>query len=163
MKWELIILGIILILGIFFINVKAPLCYPGKEIHYETFVTYEGEVVNEIREELKKNPLYIMRVNGDSMEPNIYSDDECLCIPQKNYNIGDIIAFYVPVNGKIELIGHRISAKSGYFFKTKGDNNNFEDNFQIEKEQIFCKIPEKNLLDKFKFIIFGEFQLNLNT
>jgi len=162
MKWEYLIL-VILILGIISLNVKAPLCYPGKEKTDITFVTYEGEIVDEIKEDLRKNPLYIMNVNGESMKPSINHNDECLCVPQKDYYVGDIIAFFIPINGKVELIGHRITAKSNDIFKTRGDNNKYEDSFELEKEQIFCKIPEKNLLEKFKFVIFDEVNIDLNT
>ena len=162
MKWEYLILGL-LILGIVLLNVESPLCYPGKEEKPITFITYETDVVDEIKEELKKTNFYLMGVNGESMKPSMNHNDECLCVSQNDYSVGDIVAFFIPINGKVELIGHRVIAKSDDIFKTKGDNNDFEDNVEISKDQVFCKIPERNLFDKIKFIVLKEIKIDLNT
>lgn len=39
------------------------------------------------------------------------------------------------------------------YIETKGDNNDSPDSWKIEQDQVFCKVPETSLLEKFKFAI----------
>ena len=145
------ILVLIIVITLFF-RIEIPMCYNTAEPKPpETFVLYAREVVEEVKQEIEKNPFYYLRISGNSMQPAIKSGDTCVCIPRINYNEGDIISFYIPVDNQVELIAHRIKGKDNNKFITKGDNNNIQDSWVLDEEQIFCKIPEKNLFEKFKF------------
>jgi len=134
-------------------NVKKSMCYRSLEKKPPiTFVIYDEAKSEEIKQDIQTEPF--VKINGKSMEPTIEHNDFCLCSPQLNYEVNDIIAFYVPApDNKIELIAHRIIIKNNTLFRTKGDGNPYADNQMINKEQIFCKIPEKKLFDKFQFAI----------
>lgn len=153
----------VLIIGfILFFQVKIPLCYQAEEERPITrFVTYEAEKVQEIKADIQKKPYYQIRINGKSMKPAIQHGDVCVCNLQQDYNVDDIVSFYVPTNGEVELIAHRIIIEDEGKFRTKGDFNAFADNRLISKEQIFCKIPEATLFEKFKFALveYGEFRI----
>jgi len=143
-----VLIGISLVL--LFSKIPVPDCYPSKEkTEIQTNVTYSAEEIEEIKENVEKTTTYIVHVNGKSMEPLINHDDECLCLFENDYKIGDVVAFYIPYNRQIELISHRIIKENADGIITKGDNNNIEDPFTIKQEQIFCKIQETSLLKRF--------------
>lgn len=151
-----------LIIGfVLFFQIKIPMCYQAEEKRPVTeFVTYDAEKVEEIKADIKKKPYYQIRINGESMTPAIQHNDICVCSIQQDYNVDDIVSFYVPVDDKVELVTHRI-VKEDIKFTMKGDNNPAPDIELISKEQIFCKIPDVNLFDKFKFALveYGRFRI----
>ncbi len=158
MKFDIImyILMITLFLVLLF-QIKVPFCYEVPEKQPVTFAIYEEEVVSTIKQDIKETLFYFMKINGHSMEPTIKHNQACLCVEAETYKEKDIVSFYVPAEeGKIELIAHRVVRKEDNLFYTKGDNNPVGDDWVIKKDQIFCKIPETSIFDKFKFAILNE-------
>ena len=157
-----IYLAILIIAFLFLFQIKIPLCYQSPEKRPIRYVIYDEEIATKIKTDIQEKPYYSVRINGESMEPSIKHDDVCACYAQPDYNVNDIISFYVPApDNKIELIAHRIIIEDEGKFRSKGDANPFADSQMIEKEQIFCKIPETSLFEKFKFAIveYGEFRI----
>lgn len=157
MKKQIIYIIIAIIL-IFIVTqpilIKVPLCTDIPEEAPITFITYDEEITESIRQDLEQEPFQYFRISGKSMEPSIKHNQKCVCVRKNNYEKGDIISFFVPTgDNKVELIAHRIIDKSNNYFTTKGDNNNIEDDYKITEENIFCSIPETSLTEKFKFII----------
>lgn len=149
-------LAVLLIGFLFLFKTTIPLCYQAPEEKPITaFVLYDEEIIDKIREDIAKRPFYLVKINGQSMEPTIKHNDVCVCYSEQNYNVNDIIAFYVPLDNKIELVSHRIIEENDGF-KTKGDGNKAPDSQLIEEKQIFCKVPETTLFDKFRFAIMEE-------
>lgn len=81
----------------------------------------------------------VVAIGSGSMEPVIYRGDAILLTKRNDYNnmeVGEVLAF--KNNGV--LITHRIigieKRKNNYIFKTKGDNNNDIDTFDVHEEDI---------------------------
>ncbi|MGE3856464.1 MAG: signal peptidase I [Dehalococcoidia bacterium] len=64
---------------------------------------------------------------GNSMEPLYHQGDLVLLRKADGYNIGDIVAFNDPVQG---LVLHRIRAREGLLWVTRGDNRGSDDIFK---------------------------------
>ncbi len=162
-KFTAIILVLIALVAL--LMVETPMCYNVPEPKpREEVVSYDARVVDVINTQIKKVQFYYVRITGNSMSPAIDDGDTCLCLTKENYNIGDIVSFFVPDKGKVELISHRIITEEDDKFTTKGDFNSIEDNWVINEDQIFCQIPEESLFNKFKFAIesggrFGIFSI----
>jgi len=154
MKKKSIVIILFIIITLFFIKTEIPMCYNYPPEDVKTFVIYEKGVIDNIKEKIKEQAFYLVKISGKSMNPSIKNGDTCVCIPKTNYSKGDIISFYVPIaEFQAESITHRIVKEVNGTFRTKGDNNPYEDNYIIKKEQIFCQIPERNLFDKFRFAV----------
>lgn len=93
-----------------------------------------------------------------SMVPTIYAGDVVVTYKDKNnhYNNGDIITFTSDINGGINIT-HRIKetyiVNNIYSYKTKGDNNNTEDNEIVKGNRVLgkviLKIPKVGFLQQF--------------
>ena len=157
MVWKLVSVTSVLVLIVVIVllfRVDIPMCYNTfeEEPTTETFVLYPVEIIEVIQAQIQKAPFHYVKIAGNSMQPTIKDGDTCVCIPRISYSKGDIVSFYIPVDNKVELIAHRIVEEVDNRFKTQGDNNNnIPDGWTLDEEQIFCKIPEKNLFEKFKF------------
>lgn len=83
---------------------------------------------------------FYMIMSG-SMEPEFKAKDAVIVKEQNEYKVGDIVAFG---NGGAVTV-HRIIEENEQeqTFKTKGDNNNVEDQFSIKKENIKGKYVAK--------------------
>ena len=68
--------------------------------------------------------LYV--ANGYSMLPTINDGEKVLIKSKKQYEVGDIVAFYYDANPKV-IILHRIIFVREKTFFAKGDNNSFVD------------------------------------
>lgn len=68
-------------------------------------------------------------VKGDSMEPTLLEGDLVVLARSDEYEIGDVIAYRVSSMGDATLI-HRIVAVEDGRFLTKGDNNDFVDDYR---------------------------------
>lgn len=158
MKYKIIsitsVLILVLVVALLF-QIKMPLCYAsGEKPSPETFILYDSQVIAQVKENIRQSPFHYVKVNGQSMQPSIRHRDMCVCLPQETYKVDDIVSFYIPSeNNKVELIIHRIVDDENNKFTTRGDNNNIIDSWELTKDQIFCKVPEKNLFDKFRFAI----------
>ena len=148
-------LAVVLLLIVLVSQVKVPMCYgtpegTPEEQQPKEPVFYETKIINTISQQIKESPFYI-KIIGESMYPSIESGDTCICTSQEDYKEGDVVSFYVPAGDGVELIAHRIISENNNQFTTKGDSNNIQDSWVINKDQIFCQIPEGNLFEKFKF------------
>jgi signal peptidase len=56
------------------------------------------------------------------------------------YNVGDIISYYAKINGKEEIVTHRIFRIGGNVYLTKGDANQALDEEKIVPRLIIGKV-----------------------
>lgn len=70
---------------------------------------------------------------GNSMEPLYHQGDMVILRQADAYNIGDIVAFNDPVQG---LVLHRIRAREGQLWITRGDNRGSDDIFKSRDSDI---------------------------
>lgn len=78
---------------------------------------------------LRGGTAYVI-VSGQSMEPALHAGDLVLTIPERTYDVGDVVAYRIPEGepGAGVLVIHRIiggSASAGYI--TQGDNRDGRD------------------------------------
>lgn len=86
---------------------------------------------------IKPFGIQVFTVQSDSMKPKFSRGDIIIIKEEKEYNIGDVITYQ---SEEGELITHRIINKNENVIKTKGDNNNTEDEENIKKEKIIGKV-----------------------
>ena len=80
---------------------------------------------------------------SDSMSPVIEKGSLLFVKEQKEYETGDIVAFYAPYGGQVLCVTHRIVDKvreDAYI--TKGDANDREDRLVVRKGQIAGIVTE---------------------
>lgn len=81
----------------------------------------------------------LAEVVSDSMSPEINKGDVIMVVPQDEYEVGDVVAFY----DSIGLLTHRIvSQNEDGSFVTQGDNNDSNDNEALKKEYIIGKVVD---------------------
>ena len=79
----------------------------------------------------------LAEVVSDSMDPTIKKGDVIMVVPQDEYEVGDIVAFY----DSIGILTHRIySENEDGTFVTKGDNNRSKDFDSLKQEYIIGKV-----------------------
>ena len=103
----------------------------------------------------EKLPIRLLIVRSNSMYPTLKKGDVILIKKYNNYKQGDIVTYAEDSN---YLITHRIIEKNNNSFKTKGDNNNSEDDKTIQLENIKGKVililNRKNQISIFLLMIF---------
>jgi len=139
-KTLLIIIGIFLLV---YYTQQVPYCVP-LSIDYsakEQIPTeyLEPEII-ETSKKIEDRGFIIVHTIGESMLPSIRPNSKCVCQRKKNYEIGDIVLYYMESEDGFIGIAHRIVAEDGDTVYTKGDNNNFIET--IREENIMCYIPE---------------------
>lgn len=85
----------------------------------------------------EKLPIRLLIVRSNSMYPTLKKGDVILIKKYNNYKQGDIVTYAEDSN---YLITHRTIEKNNNSFKTKGDNNNSEDDKTIQLENIKGKV-----------------------
>ena len=85
----------------------------------------------------EKLAVRLLIVKSNSMYPTLQKGDVILIKKYNNYKQGDIVTYAEDSN---YLITHRIIEKNNNSFKTKGDNNNSEDDKTIQLENIKGKV-----------------------
>jgi len=85
-----------------------------------------------------RTPVPFIRIKSDSMLPVLKTGDIVLVERNKASQIGDVIAYYNPIQGRI--IVHRVIDRKDNCFLTKGDNTQRIDFFRPCPEQILGKI-----------------------
>ncbi len=127
--------------------IKKPVCYfPEEEIEGRDPVEKD---ISLKEERLKEEGVTAQLHSGTSMVPYINPGEVCLCEKQEEYHVGDAISFYTYYDDELIFVVHRIYdiLPSGKFL-TLGDNNNKTiDPWILDKEQVFCRIMEKSLLE----------------
>ncbi|OGM24676.1 signal peptidase I [Candidatus Woesebacteria bacterium RIFCSPHIGHO2_02_FULL_38_9] len=107
----------------------------------------------------------LMVVQTGSMEPAIptgsiissgNSVDIVSPIPSAKFSVGDIITFST---GKNIFVSHRVvkvvNKDGGFFYQTKGDNNNSADNNMIEENKVIGKV-ENTLPYLGRLVVFAK-------
>ena len=86
-------------------------------------------------------PATFVLVRGDSMVPTYDNGDFLLAYPQPSYQVGDIVAYKVPVGeiGAGHLVVHRISAVTSAGFELQGDNNPASDPWIATTADLWAK------------------------
>lgn len=84
-----------------------------------------------------KLPIRLLKVKSNSMYPVLKKGDIILIKRYNNYKNGDIITYAEDSN---YLVTHRIIEKNNNSFKTKGDNNDSEDDKTIKLKNIKGKV-----------------------
>lgn len=96
--------------------------------------------------------IFPMIVLTDSMYPEIKSGDLIICntLEPEQVQEGDVISFFDPMGSGTSVVTHRVMEiiveDGGISFRTKGDNNNAEDQVLV---------PEKNLVGIYRSRIPG--------
>lgn len=99
-------------------------------ISFYTLIINRNEIINKL-------PVKYLVVKSNSMNPTLCIDDIIIIAKQKEYKVGDIIAYNY--EGKY-LITHRIIQEDNKDFITKGDNNNSPDKESVNIESVQGKV-----------------------
>ena len=76
-----------------------------------------------------------------SMVPTLEVYDVIIVKAEENYQVGDIITFYVQnENGELESYTHRIVSCGDGFYMTQGDANQEWDNWEVYRQNVVGKI-----------------------
>lgn len=79
---------------------------------------------------------------SESMKPHINWADLVIVSAQDEttYEVGDIVSFYAEIDGREEVITHRIHEIGGNVYITKGDNNTYPDEEFLKPRLIIGKV-----------------------
>lgn len=86
---------------------------------------------------------FAVAVATGSMKPNINKGDVVVIEKLQEYDeleIGDVIAYKYNDRIIIHRVVNMVKDNSRYYFYTKGDNNNSEDNYAVYEEKIIGKV-----------------------
>lgn len=89
---------------------------------------------------IKPFGIQILKVDSNSMSPELKKGDIIVIKKEKDYNVGDIIAYKTKDK---YLITHRIIEKDENVYVTKGDNNNTKDEEKVCQNFIQGKVISK--------------------
>lgn len=91
-----------------------------------TMNKYNAKTFELMKTQIETNGSLEITAFGNSMYPTIKDGERLTIIPQKEYSVGDIIAYVYSLD-PLNIIIHRIICKRKNSVFTKGDNNNFID------------------------------------
>lgn len=86
--------------------------------------------------------VFPMIVLTDSMYPEIAAGDLIICntVEAEDVKVNDVISFYDPMGNGTSVVTHRVleivSEDGQLSFRTKGDNNNAEDQMLVPQEKL---------------------------
>jgi len=86
-------------------------------------------------------PYYVYAIESGSMEPMLERGDLIIVKRESDYNVGDVVTFYLP--HRKEYITHRIVRIENNMYYTKGDANDSEDNYGLLLKDISGKFKYK--------------------
>ena len=93
-----------------------------------------------IRQSLENGERLELTLHGNSMFPTI-QEGEKVCISKKNeYEVGDIVAYYLCRGGGVVIIIHRLLWIRKTFVIAKGDNNKKADPYRIPVENVLGSV-----------------------
>ena len=98
------------------------------------------QCIDFLKNELENKGEISLTVNGDSMLPILKNGDMVKVQNCNLYKLGDIVAYFLVVDGKLKLIVHRVIFVRKTYVLTKGDNNEFIDTMKVGYNQILGKI-----------------------
>ena len=89
-----------------------------------------------LNEEIEQKGVVKLTVHGNSMFPILKNGDLVTIEKGNQYNLGDVVAYFMVVDDKLKIIVHRIVLKRRDYLLTKGDNNNFIDNIKVKNTMV---------------------------
>lgn len=89
-----------------------------------------------LNEEIEQKGVVQLTVHGNSMFPILKDGDLVTIEKGHQYNLGDVVAYFMVVDDKLKIIVHRIVLKRRDYLLTKGDNNNFIDNIKVKNTMV---------------------------
>ena len=93
-------------------------------------------LVQLIKDKLDKDGQIALMVHGNSMFPTFHNNQIVKVKKSSNISIGNIIAYYLVVDGVLKIIVHRVIFKRKEYVLTRGDNNGFIDTVKVKNESI---------------------------
>lgn len=93
-----------------------------------------------LQEEIERNGQIQLTVHGDSMLPIIKDGEVVAVVKSYQYNIGDVIAYYMIAENRVNIVVHRVIFSREKYVLSKGDNNDFIDPLRVPIKQIIGKI-----------------------
>lgn len=121
-------------------------------VFFVFIMIYFGDLIYNLQQGNGKMPIvnaYV--IVSPSMVPTIQVNDAIVVrrIKGEDLEIGDIITFsssdpsYPGLTVTHRIVGKYLSQKGGYIFRTKGDNNNLQDNALVTEDSIYGKVVIK--------------------
>ena len=86
-------------------------------------------------------PYYVYAIESGSMEPMLERGDLIIVKRESDYNVGDVVTFYLP--HRKEYITHRVVRIENSMYYTKGDANDVEDSYGLLLKDISGKYKYK--------------------
>ena len=75
-----------------------------------------------------------------SMDPSLPVGSVSIVKKFPSYSVGDIISYYSEIDGKEQVVTHRVTALGGNVFVTKGDANEVADRELVPQRTIIGKV-----------------------
>lgn len=105
------------------------------EIFYLTFVAiiilFSADIFN---------PYYSFTNISDSMNPSINRGSITIVKQFSDYKLSDAIAYYAQIDGRTQIITHRITGIGGNVYTTKGDANDVSDRELVKPRLVIGKV-----------------------
>lgn len=127
---------------------KVPDCYyPDFEVQVKKV---EEEDIAKTQNVLEEQGTISKYLSGLSMYPTLRPGQICSCIKTDDYQVRDIVSFYIYEGSNPIFVSHRIHEvlPDGQII-TKGDNNWKIDSWTITENEIFCEIEHISYLEYF--------------
>jgi signal peptidase I len=77
---------------------------------------------------------------SDSMDPVIDRKSLTIVRSLSAYEVGDIITYYALIDGRTEVITHRVTSSKGNVYTTKGDANEVADRELVKPRLVMGKV-----------------------
>ena len=90
------------------------------------------QCISMLKEELNQKGQLQLTVHGNSMMPLLKDGDSVTVKKCDEYKIGDIVAYFMNVDGQLKIVVHRVVLKRKEYLLTRGDNNNFIDKIKVK-------------------------------
>ncbi len=98
---------------------------------------------------------------SSSMDPTIKRGDLAIVLSKNmnTYKVGDIVTYHAEIDGRDEIVTHRIHAIGGNVYITKGDNNRYPDDTVLRPRliigSVISVIPQLGFWVMFLKSLFG--------
>jgi len=86
------------------------------------------------------SPFHSFTNKSDSMNPEINRGSITIVKSFVNYQVGEAIAYYAQIDGREEIITHRIMGIGGNVYTTKGDANEVVDRELVKPRLVIGKV-----------------------
>lgn len=82
----------------------------------------------------------VFTIKSNSMSPTINTGGLIVVKKSPEYDVGDIISYYIKIDGKEEIVTHRIFRLGGNVYLTKGDANQAIDEQKVVPRLVIGKV-----------------------